>query len=616
MLKIKLQTALALGFTNLAQVFWYRLGVKTGLNPVRRLQASISAGDFFTEPERRVAADLPGNRAWLGQQSSFGWLVRPLAGPPNWHQNCVTGAEVPEPQRPWWQIADFDPEVGDIKTVWEASRFDWVLALMQQALHGDAAALPTLNLWLSDWLTHNPCYLGPNWKCGQEASIRVMHLAMALVLARQEKTVTPALQQLIAAHLQRIAPTLLYALAQDNNHGTSEAIALYIGGSLLAQYGHPKAARWQRLGLKHLEGRALRLIGSDGVFSQYSVTYHRLMLDSYAMAEIWRQRLALAAFSPAVSERLAKATDWLYQMIAGTEGDAPNWGANDGARLLALTNTDYRDFRPSVALAAALFLKKTVFADNLAARAQLQWLEVGIDSPATAMTATAMDESHGPALHCDTGGLMLLRRHAVFALLRYPRFRFRPSQSDALHLDVWLNGRNLVRDGGSYTYNTSAELVNYFSGVQSHSTVQFDDRNQMPKLSRFLFGAWLRPAQQPTLVNSDTAVTAKAGYTDWLGASHQRQVVLGQTLTVTDTVDGFTHCAVLRWRLAPGEWLLEGNQCHSADGTVRIIVHAPQAAISLTTGLESRYYLQKTAIPVLEIRLTMPGTVSTEFEFS
>lgn len=48
------------------------------------------------------------------------------------------------------------------------------------------------------------------------------------------------------------------------------------------------------------------------------------------------------------------------------------------------------------------------------------------------------------------------------AMLRYPRFRFRPSQADALHLDLWLEGRNLLRDAGTYSYNTESAWLSYF----------------------------------------------------------------------------------------------------------------------------------------------------------
>lgn len=47
-LATKARTALALGLPNLWRVLVYRLGVKLGVNPVRRLQARIPAGAFFS----------------------------------------------------------------------------------------------------------------------------------------------------------------------------------------------------------------------------------------------------------------------------------------------------------------------------------------------------------------------------------------------------------------------------------------------------------------------------------------------------------------------------------------------------------------------------------------
>ena len=87
-----------------------------------------------------------------------------------------------------------------------------------------------------------------------------------------------------------VAPKIGYAVGQDNNHGTSEAAALFIGGRWLAALGHPVGTRWERNGRRWLEERAQRLIERDGSCSQYSVNYHRLMLDTLSVVEIWRRR--------------------------------------------------------------------------------------------------------------------------------------------------------------------------------------------------------------------------------------------------------------------------------------------------------------------------------------
>ena len=184
---------------------------------------------------------------WQTSSRLFSYWQIPLTNdPPDWLANPLTGQRIVAPERPWWLIPDFDPAVGDIKLIWEFSRMDWVLAFAQRARNGDTAALARLNAWLEDWCVHNPPYQGPNWKCGQEASIRVMHLACAALVLGQIRRPTTGLRDLVRVHLQRIAPTVCYAMAQDNNHGTSEAAALFIGGSWLAARIWPRVSDGNR----------------------------------------------------------------------------------------------------------------------------------------------------------------------------------------------------------------------------------------------------------------------------------------------------------------------------------------------------------------------------------
>ena len=376
----KARTALALGLPNIARAAGYRLGVKLGLNPVRRLQGATPVGPFFRAFQGNSPVNAPSVSAWASTGSLFSrWPLALGDGPPDWLANPLTGQRVAAPERGWWEIPDFDPAAGDIKLIWELSRLDWVLALTQQACHGDKESFVKLNAWLADWCTHNPPYKGPNWKCGQEASIRVMHLAMVALMLEQVRTAAPDLLDLVRLHLQRIAPTVQYAMAQDNNHGTSEAAALFMGGSWLAALGLAAGERWARTGRHWLENRAARLIGPQGSFSQYSLNYHRVMLDTFCMTEVWRRHLGLPAFSERLQSRALAATEWLRHMVNPANGDGPNIGANDGARLLQLSDTPYRDHRPTVQLAMALFAGNRAYTQPGPWDHALQWL--GVELP-------------------------------------------------------------------------------------------------------------------------------------------------------------------------------------------------------------------------------------------
>jgi len=610
-LRIKVKIALALGIPNLWRVIKYRLSVRLGLNKVKSLFTVIPLGDFFHMPKVSPKKKLDVNTQWNDRHCRFGWHSVEKATFPEWHLNPFTNRYISDPYKPWWDIPDFDPDFGDIKSVWEASRFDWIIAFTQRACQGDAASLLKLNTWLRDWIDNNPPYRGPNWKCGQEASIRVMHISMAALLLDQVTTPEPALHTLIHAHLKRIAPTIDYAIAQDNNHGTSEAAALFIGGSWLAlhQKYQKEGKTWQHTGRRWLENRAGRLIAQDGSFSQYSVNYHRVMLDTFSMVEVWRRHLDLPCFSPLLYTRLSRAAEWLYNFTQPETGDTPNLGANDGARLLPLTDTDYRDYRPSVQLSMVLFNGCCAYPDNGTWHLPVQWLN--IESPS---------QISGPKLKSiqfDDGGYSILRKNSAFALLRYPRFRFRPSQADALHVDFWLNGENLLRDGGTYSYSTSEANIRYFGGITSHNTIQFDDRDQMPQLSRFLLGEWLKSENVLPVTAEGEQIIAGAGYTDCQGVTHHRTVILtGERLKVEDRIKGFCKKAVLRWRLMPCCWVLKGNTLVHDDHTLTVSSNVPVHRMALLEGWESRYYLKKTRLPVMEVEIHSPGCLTTEYCFS
>lgn len=602
-----LKVVLSLGLLNVCRVAWYRFGLKFGWNRVLKITAEVPEQPFF-KSVGDVPVTLEVNDQWINKQTYFGWYEIKSADVPVWQANFQSQQAISSAEKSWWLIPDFDEAVGDIKNIWEASRFDWVLCHAQAARTGDLSALDKLNNWLDNWLQNNPPYTGANWKCGQETSIRVMHLCIAALLLKQHDGLNASLQSLLIMHLQRIEPTLAYAVAQDNNHGTSEAAALYIGGACLNASGNNQGKLWQQLGAHWLENRAKRLITEDGSFSQYSMTYHRVVVDTYSMAEIVRRKLNLPAFSEILQQRLSAASNWLYQMVQEETGDAPNFGANDGARLLPLTATDYRDFKPTVQLASVLFEGKKAWKDSGAWDLPLQWLEV--DLPDTLKEPARSSQFDG-------GGYYTLRKNSAFAMLNYPRFKFRPSQADVLHVDLWHKGENLLSDAGTYSYNPGdVELQDYFTSTQAHNTVQFDGRNQMKRISRFLFGGWLKPRNVSSIGEDDQSVKCASAYVDNHGASHQREIELfDDHLLVNDVVAGFDKKAILRWRLKPGEWVIDDASI--TNGTHRVCVSSDRAIarMEIVQGYESRYYFHKAATPVLEVEISESGSFRTEYYF-
>ena len=64
---------------------------------------------------------------------------------PNWHKNYFNNQESNYKNIDWWKIPDFDPIIGDIKTIWELSRFEWVVKLALMSNSDNHEAINLLN---------------------------------------------------------------------------------------------------------------------------------------------------------------------------------------------------------------------------------------------------------------------------------------------------------------------------------------------------------------------------------------------------------------------------------------------------------------------------------------
>lgn len=606
-LRTKLVLVFKLGIINVLRVLSYKLKLKY-LRLKKLPDKSESPTGTFYYPVSQTKRELSINTSWRNNHCFFGYLNVESHQPPQWHENVLTGEKLTNQHQPWYKLSDFSENQGDIKGIWEASRFDWVLAFAQYAAEGDSTSLTKLNLWLNDWVKHNPPLLGVNWKCGQESSIRVLRLCLAALILDQTERSSENLVILIQLHLERISSTLSYAIAQDNNHGTSEAAALYIGGNFLENNGVKLGGAWHLQGKKWLKNRALKLIEADGSFSQYSTTYHRLMLDTFSLVEVWRLHHQLENFNNRYYKRLSQAALWLYTMTQKDSGDAPNLGSNDGANLLPLTTKEQRDFRPSVQLASALFNHNKAYGCIKSCDDLLSWLKVKIPYEMLPKKQSTDFEN---------GGYATLIQGEAFALLRYPNYQFRPHQNDNLHVDFWYKGENLLRDGGTYSYNHSAQKSDYYNGIKSHNSVEFDQHDPMPRVSRFLLSNWSKTHINDLLIDINGVCKKRVGYQDTLGCKHVRTVTLtAGSLIVEDSLSDFESSAVLRWRLQPDDWHIDKNKIFSENYCIEINSNVTIKRISIVEGFESRYYYTEATLPVIEVEIETSGKITTTYNYN
>ncbi len=484
-----------------------------------------------------------------GRLRYFEHTVLDVGYPPQWNRNAQTGQSAPA-DRHWSQISDFG--FGDIKFIWEPSRFGFAFTLVRAYWRsGDERYAQAFWRLVEDWREHNPPNVGPQWKCGQETSFRVLAWCFGLNGFLHSPAMTPAraaaLAQMIAVSGGRIAANLDFALSQRNNHGISEALGLWTIGALFPEL--KLAERWAEQGREALEAQGRELIYDDGAFSQHSVNYQRVMLHDY----LWALRLGDVLnrpFSAVLRERVARSAELLYQLQDIDSGEVPYFGQNDGAVVLPLNSCDYRDFRPVVTALTYLATGKHRYAAGPWDE-DLLWL-FGPDALDAPSEAGAQSDLSAPQ-----GGCYTLRSPSGFAFMRCGSFRHRPSQADLLHVDLWWRGQAIALDAGTYSYNAPAPWDNVLAGSAFHNSVTVDGEDQMKRAGRFLWLPWAQGWVRQQARSAGGALAYWEGEHDGYcrlkaPVVHRRSVVrLGSDHWLV--VDALSSTSVHRYRL---HWLL------------------------------------------------------------
>jgi hypothetical protein len=480
-------------------------------------------------------------------------------------------AALPDPPPDWH--GPFDPSchgldldlfaAGDVRPVWERNR------LLAVPLHAaldraapEAGHLAQAEALLADWCRANPPFRGPAWACGQEAAIRTLHLLLARALLDEDGAApTPGMAALLDLHRRRIAATRAYALAQDNIHALSEAAAAFA----LALPGDARAEA------ARLAALSARLIAPDGGFAQVSPGYLRVLCDTLSVVEWLRRRAGAPPMPEPFGQRAAAAARLLGRLASPGSGALPRIGPMDGGRVADLSAAGEADAGASAERALRLFAGEGFGRDADPGSALL-----GLPPPARRLARPAAWRAEGFAGWEGCG---------MQAVLRAGPLRFRPGQADLLHLDLRLDGKPLLPDAGSPTYNPppGAPWAGYFEATRAHNAIAFDEDgawggDQMPRIGRFLFALWPRVAALPD----------GAALTDRRGNRQVRRVRReGRSLTIEDEISGPFRSAVLRWRLGgPGPWRATATGAEAPGARLSLAADRP-LALALGQGWDS-----------------------------
>lgn len=404
----------------------------------------------------------------------------------NWVTHPLTGKEFSS-EKHWSEIQDFDPDLGDIKYVWEKSRFTFIHDVIRYDLNSGEDHSLWLKNEIESWIRSNPINSGPNWRCSQEISLRIFNWSFALNFYRNsahfDEEFWVKVQQVIYWSLHHVYHHIDFSrIAVRNNHAITET--LFLSMSELMFPFIPETKQWASKGRKWFEEEINYQIYEDGTFLQFSTNYHRVVVQLLTLG-LTLTEIHQKPFSQKVYNKAYESLKFLYTCQDEDSGFLPNYGANDGALFFQLSEQHYRDYRPQLNALHKLLTGSYLYGES--ARQESNWFESKNRNNSFRFKPLLRIDG---AFSFTKSGYYIIRESGSLTFIRCGSHKDRPQQADNLHVDIWVNGNNILLDSGTYKYNCDSELKQNFEGTLGHNTVSLERKNQMLKGTRFIWFYW------------------------------------------------------------------------------------------------------------------------------
>lgn len=477
---------------------------KEHFEPLREKAERILAGEiqFFSSEWRSLGKD-------------YNWITNPSTG----YQYDITTH--------WSQIPDISEDAGDIKFVWEKSRFSYLLTLIRYDYHFDKDLSEFIFSEIEDWIDSNPINQGPNWRCSQEISLRILNWCFAIYYYQNSDALTEErwqkIQNVVYASIHHVYHHIDFSrIAVRNNHAITETLFLTLSNILFPFI--PETKDWSKKGLKWFEDEINYQIYDDGTFLQFSMNYHRVVIQllSLGISVFHKNNRNFPKF---IYNKAYRSLNFLYQCMQDENGKLPNYGSNDGALFFPLADADYRDYRPQLNTLHYILTNKALFEEREILE-DLNW-----NGKISCINVFPPLRKQQGVQSFDIGGYFVCRDNGFFTFIRCGDHKDRPAQADNLHLDIWYQGKNILRDSGTYKYNTDSEKLRYFMGSLSHNVVVVNEESQMLKGGRFIWYYWTQKLHAGwSETNNDYIFSGEIKAFQFLNknATHRRKIYISK----------------------------------------------------------------------------------------
>ena len=415
----------------------------------------------------------------------------------------------------------------DIKNVWELGRLQHLTRLSFTAIHSirKESLINEFKNQCLDFFAQNPVGMGVQWGCAMDVGIRVSNLLIAYDVCKQldetgilNKEFDSIFMNSIYNHGEFIFNHLEYKEGLTGNHYLFNVSGLLFIGSYLKN--NDQVNTWREFSMKEIEKEMIKQFFNDGGNFEGSTAYHCLSSEMmvYSAALMLRNNYN---FNEEFVDRLCKSGQFIKDVLKPND-KLPQFGDNDSGRyfkinyleiegaedlldyksLLASYDGLYTDIQFSktsdqlfeytlikqISNNKSLSFKKGLNTHKInSVKGKIPELKYSKDLDITYKKIDGLLEEIEFHYYPDFGISVFKSPRFYLAISTISNSNMHHSwghvHNDKLSFELWVEGKDIVSDSGTYCYTSSLELRNRFRSVKAHHTAVVEGEEQNKFLS-------------------------------------------------------------------------------------------------------------------------------------
>lgn len=360
----------------------------------------------------------------------------------------------------FWRKCDIN-KYKDVKIIWEYNRLQILLPLAIKYIKTkeEKYKLSLVNI-LDYWKQNNEFEYSINWNSNLEISIRAINICLALAFIQDEE-LNNKYSEMLYLHAKHIYSEIGYSdCCIPNNHVIGEATALLMLSNFLEV---KEKKKWYKKAIKILD-KYLNIIDNEGVSKENSFSYQFFVTKMYMLSLCFIKE---RDFFYEINKKILKSLNILEYSIVNND-EILNYGDNDGGFLFSI-QMQYNIVK-DIKEYCDLFLDGKVNDES-----NLYFYLLKTYNNANEIVIGKKNDKE----YICTDKIFIYNNSNIILFFNAKDICGH-AHNDSLAINLFINGKSIFTDSGTYSYNLQKEKRNYYRERQAHSTIILKEKNAIP----------------------------------------------------------------------------------------------------------------------------------------